>query len=111
MLLRDGQIIACRIHIVEDRFANQGNYIFDRPKHLSENGERYVHELANLIHPFSGEKFLAMLAAYLDESGGTDTAVLAVAGLISTASQWEKFTREWRTVLESEGVRTFHASE
>jgi len=52
-----------------------------------------------------------MLCAYLDESGGADTAVLAVAGYVSTAAQWRMFARDWSTVLNSHGIKTFHASE
>ena len=37
MLLRDGQIIACRIHIVEDRSANQGKNILDSTSQESQD--------------------------------------------------------------------------
>jgi len=52
-----------------------------------------------------------MLAAYLDESGGTDTTVLVIAGCLSTTQRWTRYERDWRKALNEFGIQFFHMRE
>jgi hypothetical protein len=47
---------------------------------------------------------------YWDESYShpPEPRAYTVAGYLSTAVHWKKFQKEWRRVLESEGIRFFH---
>jgi hypothetical protein len=53
---------------------------------------------------------MAILAAYLDESGTHGSgSVTAVGGLIGFDSAWTSLEREWQDALRDIGVKTFHA--
>jgi hypothetical protein len=53
-----------------------------------------------------------MLAAYFDESGTHDSAVItSVAGFISTPERWQHFDEEWKRVLDHWGLDYFHMKE
>jgi hypothetical protein len=74
-----------------------------------------VQELRELLHsPSSRDAVIAMLKAYLDESGIHDGSnVCAVAGFVGRAEEWETLSRNWRRVCAREGVPThegFHMS-
>jgi hypothetical protein len=48
------------------------------------------------------------LAAYLDESGDRDTAILAVAGYVATGEEWRRFSRDWLGALRANSVDLLH---
>jgi hypothetical protein len=49
------------------------------------------------------------LIAYFDESGShSESPILVVAGLISTAKQWRLLSREWNNTLAKYGLDSFH---
>jgi hypothetical protein len=51
-------------------------------------------------------------AAYFDDSGHPDDqAAVVVAGFISTEEQWLLFEREWKEILEREGMESFHMTD
>lgn len=55
---------------------------------------------------------LAMIAAYFDGSGDpSDTPVVSLAGLVSTAEKWVAFSNQWEECLEAFGVSALHMRE
>jgi hypothetical protein len=53
-----------------------------------------------------------MFTVYLDESGTHDKSkAVIVAGCIATVNQWALFEREWREMLDREGVSIFHRND
>src|SRR6266542_5982437 len=73
-----------------------------------------VRALGRLVHQDQdwgrgGKRFMAMLWAYMDESG-TDSLgrVSAVAGYIATEDDWVKFSRQWAALLQEYSVSEFH---
>lgn len=46
---------------------------------------------------------------YFDESysHAPDPLVYTVGGYVSTTVQWKKFQKEWRRILDAEGIRFF----
>jgi hypothetical protein len=72
-----------------------------------------INELVRVIHPRQPHpKILAMLEAYLDDSGIHDGATICViAGYFGRPGAWEKFEIRWRKILASAGVplEKFHA--
>lgn len=75
-----------------------------------------VGELADLLHPSASRwKALAMLRAYLDESGTHDgSAVVSIGGLIGSKVEWEALEPPWDAVLSEyaeRGVKTWHTSD
>lgn len=70
---------------------------------------KYIYGLSWLLHhPSSRRRFIAVLAAYLDESGDRDTKVLPVGGYVATGEQWRKFSREWLDILKPNAIEVFH---
>jgi hypothetical protein len=58
------------------------------------------------------ERLMAMFTVYLDESGTHDKSkAVVVAGCIATVNQWTFFEREWREMLEREGISIFHRND
>src|SRR6266853_2595902 len=54
---------------------------------------------------------LKVLHAYHDDSGShAHSPVLIRAGYFGSEIQWNKFDRRWRSVIDSEGLREFHAN-
>jgi hypothetical protein len=74
-----------------------------------------IDELARLVHPRDGhQKILAVIDAYIDESGIHDGApACVVGGYFGGHSAWRNFEREWRKTLQNFSVPLdqFHASE
>jgi hypothetical protein len=55
---------------------------------------------------------MAIFSAYFDASGHPDeTDVLTVAGYVAAVDAWIRFDREWKEILEAEGVSAFHTTE
>jgi len=53
-----------------------------------------------------------LYAAYFDASGKPKGyPVLTVAGAVSPVKKWIRFEAEWKSILESEGVTEFHATD
>lgn len=50
--------------------------------------------------PNRANRLLFMLKAYLDDSGRGQGPSLVLSGYVSTAEQWEVFSREWRAELD-----------
>lgn len=50
------------------------------------------------------------LKLYFDESYShpPDPRAYSVGGYLSTSTQWKRFRKEWRRILESEGISDFH---
>lgn len=65
------------------------------------------------IFPITAEeKIMAMLTAYLDESGKDGRSpILAIGGYISTQDKWEAFQTEWETFRIQTGIDIFHATD
>jgi hypothetical protein len=72
------------------------------------------------LHGILRERVIAVLGltVYADESGTHDkrglqlgSEVTVVAGYIATKSDWDVFTRRWRTALKKFKVGVFHMSE
>lgn len=68
-----------------------------------------------LVHPRGGHpKILAMIEAYLDESGIHDGAtVCVISGYFGGRGQWKRFEEAWRNALKQSQVPLgeFHAKE
>lgn len=57
----------------------------------------------------SGQKYLAMLEAYFDESGHpADSAVVSVAAVVSTENGWHAFEQKWNRILRRYRVPGLH---
>jgi hypothetical protein len=71
-----------------------------------------IHALAFCAHvPNAKKRLLAMLAIYVDESGGIDTPVFSMGGFVSDETQWKRFDREWRKMLMEFRIRGMHMNE
>jgi hypothetical protein len=65
-----------------------------------------IDELSALVHPRDDHpKVLAMLQAYLDESGIHEGAsIFAIAGYFGGPGQWRKFEILWQETLTKFGI-------
>lgn len=52
---------------------------------------------------------MAMLTSVFDASGDKRTAVLAVAGFLSSESDWASFSEQWSRRLDKDGIEFFRA--
>jgi hypothetical protein len=52
-----------------------------------------------------------MFSAYFDASGNRETPVLTFGGFVSRAKKWDRFEREWESILRSVGVSYFHMTD
>ncbi|HLW44510.1 MAG TPA: hypothetical protein VKS00_08470, partial [Candidatus Acidoferrales bacterium] len=65
-----------------------------------------------LHHTAAKERTLAVLIAYMDESGiHEDSAVCAIAGYVGSAEEWRRFEHKWKQALRAESISEFHMSE
>jgi hypothetical protein len=58
------------------------------------------------------DKVMAVYQAFFDESGThADSPIVAVAGAIGEAAQWQAKAAAWESVLSAHGVRSYHATD
>lgn len=67
--------------------------------------------LARLLHPtFAEAKYIAVCKFFGDETGiDNNSRICAVSGFVGTEKEWERFDRNWKKVLDAEGIPYFHA--
>jgi hypothetical protein len=98
-----GRSCACPIFIY-------GDYPLDKVAlraYHREQGEYFKKFVA-----FLGDKYLACLAAYFDDSGShSDSPITAMGGIVASADEWNKFTSEWHERLEADGIAVFHMAD
>jgi hypothetical protein len=70
-------------------------------------------DLARGLHPSSSShKVVAVLQAYLDESGThAQSPVVMIGGFVASADLWGLIETDWNGILANIGVPYFHASE
>ncbi len=75
--------------------------------------ESQIELLSALVHPRDGhKKVYAMLEGYFDESGIHDGApICIVAGYYADHSQWNRFEKRWKPILDKNHIDEFHAKE
>jgi hypothetical protein len=72
----------------------------------------FVSEIANGLHPQSSRyKAVAVLYAYLDESGThADSPLVMIGGFVARQPLWAALEPDWQERLDNQGVPYFHAS-
>jgi hypothetical protein len=82
-----------------------------------------ISDLANLLHPsWHAERVCSVMKLHDDntikfygDETGTDTKpktrISAISGLIGRQKAWATFDRNWKKVLDAEGIDYFHAVE
>jgi hypothetical protein len=72
-----------------------------------------VNDASSLLHSSGSQyKMLAVLRAYMDESGiHAGSSVCAIAGVVGSESEWEILERRWRRVIAEEGISVFHMAQ
>lgn len=59
-----------------------------------------------------GSKYMAVFSAYFDASGTHSGSLITVnMGFIASWKKWEKFNRNWQRILDSRGIKVFHATD
>jgi hypothetical protein len=67
---------------------------------------------SHLFSLYRGDAFMAIFSAYFDASGHPDQGdILTVAGYAATVDSWIRFDVEWKEILASEGVGSFHMTD
>jgi len=67
---------------------------------------------SSLISRYRKDAIIAIFSAYFDASGHPDEQdVLTVAGYAATVENWIRFEDEWKDILKSEGVTSFHMTD
>ncbi len=83
----------------------------EKPLRAQTRRDRIGLRIDNIL-PRAGQRSVAVIQGYLDESGTHRNAtVLCVAGYFAPESRWHSFEREWRTILKDHGISRFHATE
>jgi hypothetical protein len=68
-------------------------------------------EFGNLMF-LDREGYLAMLGAYIDESGAPEsTPTFVLSAFYTTPKEWKKIVREWEGIVQRYGVTAFHATD
>jgi hypothetical protein len=76
----------------------------DFSKELSEFGQ--------LLFLGCERGYLAVLGAYIDESGAPESGeVLVLSGFYTTPKHWAKILREWLGIVHRSGVTRFHTTD
>jgi hypothetical protein len=93
-----------------------GNNILDSVTDLSDTSSGgFVTESLRLAFPSDvpPEQHIVMcFTAYFDESGTHEgSAVVTLAGYLSTAERWEVFDAQWKPSLEKYGIEFFHMAD
>ncbi|HZH29196.1 MAG TPA: DUF3800 domain-containing protein [Pyrinomonadaceae bacterium] len=79
---------------------------------VTNNYEAFENLCRIIIPEYNKDQVIGMFNGYFDESGThASSAVVCVAGCLSTAEQWSLFQREWQEVLDEAGIEVFHMSE
>jgi hypothetical protein len=73
--------------------------------------QRWIDEVEFLVHPKDGHrKIIAMIQAYIDESGiQAGAPICLVGGYFGGIGQWKRFQIKWQRILDKEGIEEFHA--
>jgi len=59
-----------------------------------------------------GLKLIAVLTAYIDESGThTQSPIMGLGGFVSDTGRWESFERRWQNFLDWAGIPFFHMTD
>ena len=78
--------------------------------HASINTRQYYAEQMINFLSNDGKRAIAMLQAYLDESGThKGSSLVVVAGWVGDGKAWKSFIRRWNICLNDVGVKCFHA--
>lgn len=82
----------------------------ERPSHTGLTAELLRLAFPSTISPEG--RFLAVLTAYIDESGTHDTSrAFSMAGYIAHSDAWEHFAVEWQKALDDFEIDFFHMAE
>jgi hypothetical protein len=54
---------------------------------------------------------IAVLEAYIDESGSHDDKLLVIAGYVSQVERWVSFSQEWKKILVDHSLSYFHMKD
>lgn len=86
-----------------------GSNILDAPAIMVPS----FRDAARLMFPAGFKhRLLAVLTAYIDESGTHDgSPIFALAGCVSDSKGWEAFDRRWRKFLAHYELETFHMNK
>ncbi len=71
-----------------------------------------LEHLASIAAPWwmnPGKVLMGMLTGAFDASGDHKTAVLTVAGFISSEHDWREFSKQWTKRLNDDGIKFFRA--
>lgn len=72
----------------------------------------YMGHLSTLLNgEYQPDWSMALLGAYFDKSGDVDKPVIAVAGFIATAKQWDRLKKPWIQTMRDYHVKDFHMSD
>jgi hypothetical protein len=71
-----------------------------------------VNDISEAAYPplYSGERYLAVLRAYCDESFDKNTRVYAVAGFVGRDKDWRTVSKRWRNRCLKDGIDCYHAA-
>ena len=80
---------------------------------ITEVEQSAARQIAKLLHSVSSRhRMLAMLTAYMDESGIHEGSnICAIAGFMGTEEEWSILERRWKTVIRNAGISAFHMAE
>lgn len=82
----------------------------------SPAADRVWAQVAGMSPPSASELRIMVLQAYIDDSVDAETGVFVLAGYVSTAEKWAKFSKEWEerlplSVIQTDGRYRFKMSE
>src|SRR5262245_43012561 len=72
----------------------------------------YTNQWRSLFRRLAGGRTVAVLVAYVDESGhSSESRIVAMGGLISSVPHWQEFTDGWQAMLQRHGNVTLHMAD